>query len=181
MLGDIMVENNEQNPEVKRGAKTLFERYLGKNPELKKMYEEVREKQGKSTDDYQEADIATVDDLIEYMLFELTRTKDENALRGKTFVDYTKNFIELYNFKLQIEQRVAETDAKCKRILEDRHEAEVFMKIIYEAISTIITDTEIRKKLSDEIDKLYDKYYPTDTDKKTDADSHIQPSGESER
>lgn len=144
------------------GRPTILETFLKKNPELKARYETARKK-AEAPEQYNESDIASLDDLWEYLVVEMTRSKNEDVLRGKTFADYSKIFIDLYKLKIDAEKVIAETDAKCKKILNDRTEAEVFMKIIYEAITDTIKDIPTRKDLSDKIQILYDKYYPTDT------------------
>lgn len=141
------------------GRPTLFEQYLSRNPALQKAIDTAREKAGLGVG-LELTDIATIEDLIEYACFELTRSKNEDLLRGRTFVEYAKAFTQLFEAKERIRQMKDEWELKRAKALSDRTEVEAFMSIIYAAITSRVPDISIRKALSDEIQSLYDKHYP---------------------
>lgn len=159
------------------GPKSVFEKYLDKNPEQKAKYLTARRKADSPIEhDFSGSDIANVDGLIEYFIYELTRSAKEDVLRGKTLVDYSTVFQKLFEFKVTVDEKIAIADAKCKKIIDDTTEVDTFMKIIYEAITQTITDIQIRKELSEKIKTLYDKHYPTaksDTTTKSDGASSV--------
>ena len=149
----------EELPFARTGRKSLFEIYLDDNPELKRGVIEELEKQGKSLAGYREGDIFTLDALILYFGYELTKAKNEGVLRGKTLTDYSKAFIDLHERKQRIEIKKREEELKNLVILRNREEVDSFMRAVCEAIKNVIADIETRKKLADEIKKLYDEYY----------------------
>lgn len=165
-------QDSTPTPEKKRsGPKTVTEKFLDKNPELKKMFVEGRAKDGKP-ELPNGSDIAGLNDILEYLYYELTRTKDENLLRGKTLTEYGKLFETLCRLKVDIDKETAEIDAKCKKIINDRAEVETFMKIIYESLNDVIKDIPTKKELIEKIQKLYDKHYPTSNDNKSDSNGN---------
>lgn len=145
------------------GRPTLFSQYLAKNPELKRAVDIAKTKQDGEELDF--TDIANIEDLIEYACFELTRSKNENLLRGKTFTEYAKAFTSLYETKTRLELLKSEWELRKSIAERDRKESEMFMGVVLEAISKRIDDIAIKKALSEEIQRLYDLRYSDEREK----------------
>ncbi len=140
------------------GRKSLLEIYLDKNPTLRELILKTQKAPDSAISEY--ADIQTVDDLIEYACFELTRSKNENLLRGKTFCEYEKAFTHLFEVKEKLIEMQKDAAVQEKVALRNREEVGAFMKITLEAVASVIEDLPTRKKISDKIQELYDGYYP---------------------
>lgn len=154
---------NVNGEKGKGGRPTLFSQYLAKNPKLKQAIDIAKTKQ--DSDELEFSDIAGIEDLIEYACFELTRSKNENLLRGKTFTEYAKAFTSLYETKAKLELLKKEWELRQAMEARDRQEIETFISVVLEAISKRIDDINIRKALSEEIQKIYDLRYSDGRDK----------------
>ena len=144
----------------KGGARTVYEAYLDKNPQLKKRYLETLAKlDGPNPEPYNESDIANVDDLMEYTIFELTRSKNEGLLRGKTFTDYNRAMREVLELKVRIDNSMRIASAYAKAVEHNKEEVDAFYKGVCEVITQRITDEENRKQFIESVKKLYDEYY----------------------
>lgn len=141
------------------GRPSNFERFLNENPDFKKQLLEDLEKQGKSLELYLQGEISTLQHLQRYFAVELTRTLKENLLRGKTLVDYSEQFQKLCKDIRHLEEADREEKIKHHVLLRNRDEVDSFMKATCEAIKNILPDIETRKKLIDEMKRLYDEFY----------------------
>lgn len=142
------------------GRKTIYEKFLDKNPYLKKQYFTTLEKiNGPDYGMYNESDIATIDDLLEYTIFELTRTKNEGTLRGRTFTDYNKAMREVMELKVAIDNSIKIADAYAEAIRNNKEEVDAFYKAICAVIVQKITDEPARKQFIEALKKLYEEYY----------------------
>lgn len=158
------------------GRPTLFAQYLAKNPDLKRAIDAAKTATDAQALEF--TDIASIEDLIEYACFELTRSKNENLLRGRTFTEYARAFTGLFEAKDKLRIAREEWDMKKQLALRDRTEIDAFMKIIYEAIANKIDDISLKKAISDEIQRLYDVHHPNerpDTDPKPESDKPAAP------
>lgn len=140
------------------GRKSLLQKYLDKNPKLREIMLKTVDQPDSAELEY--SDIETVDELIEYACFELTRSKNENLLRGKTFCEYEKAFTHLFEVRAKLATMAQEALVKEELMRRDRTEADAFIKIVLESVASVIEDLTTRKKLSDTIQELYDRYYP---------------------
>jgi len=140
------------------GRKSNISIFLDKNPALKAIMLKTAAMPDGAEAEY--TDIDSIDRLIEYACFELTRSKNENLLRGKTFCEYEKAFTHLLEMREKLIAMQRESDMKEKLALRNRDESTTFIKIVFEAIAGSVEDLALRKKLSDKVQELYDKYYP---------------------
>lgn len=166
---DETAGKNDGQEKDKGGRRSLLSVYLDKNRALKEIFLKASALPDSAEQDF--TDIKNIDDLIEYAGFELTRSKNENLLRGKTFCEYEKAFTHLFEMKAKLE--VLQKDAEVRQLVERRNRDEVtaFMKIVFEAITDSVEDLPLRKKISDKIQELYDRYYPEPKPVEPDAKS----------
>jgi hypothetical protein len=147
-------------PAQKIGTKTIYEKFLDKNPQLKaNYYASLAKATDPNSEPYNESDIATVDDLLEYTIFELTRTKNEGCLRGKTFTDYNKAMQEVMALKVAIDNSTKITAAYQEAIRNNKEEVDAFYMAICEVVVQKIKDDTERKEFIESLKKLYDEYY----------------------
>ena len=150
--------SHPENSHPNAGRKSMLSKYLEKNPALRLQMAKAAALPDSAELDY--TDIETVDDLIEYACFELTRSKNEGLLRGKTFCEYAKAFASLFEMKKKLLHMERETCAVEETARRNREEIAAFVTVVFEAFTAVIEDSILRQKLSEKIKTLYEQYYP---------------------
>jgi hypothetical protein len=142
------------------GPKSPLEEHLINNAwAAQKHYETMILVQGKNYQPMTRGEISDIPSLHRYAAFEITRAKNEDMLRGQTFVDYGKLLLQILKAREEAIRADKIAFATIAAILEDRTEMTAFYKAVRELIVQFIPDETLRTQFAKELQKLYDEYY----------------------
>jgi hypothetical protein len=142
------------------GSQTATERFLEKYPEIAALHHETMLKvHGPDYKPLNIVDISTIETVHEYAAYELSRSADENVLRGNTFVKYMHAMLEILAFRLNADNSMRIAEGYADAIRNNKDEVDAFYQSVCVVIVQKISDENARKEFIEGIKKLYDEYY----------------------
>lgn len=168
--------NSEPNePKRAPGRPKSINTIIKANPEVAQAIQTITD-----TDDIKylsSIEINNLEQLYQYVCFELSKAAKEGLLRGKTFCEYVKTFQDLLINKEKF--ALLQKEQENRRLIEENKKEDFteYVKVVLQAITDSIDDFILRKKITDKIVEIYESRYPNTitqtTDKSLSSEANI--------